>query len=174
MQKCYSVTLAGKVQHIGFRILIEDIARMLDVRGYAFNDAEGNVRMVCCGDNDVINDFFDEVKIKGDKKGITFKTIDKIELPLEIPLPEKFTRLYTDELEDISTKLDIGIDILKDIKGDTSALPRIETLLNSLVVEQRGFVVEQKEFNKEMQNHNKRLEKILEKLVERQTSTTPS
>ncbi len=117
MQKCYSVTLVGKVQHIGFRVLIEDIARLLDIKGYAFNDAEGNVRMVCCGDNKVISEFFEEVKVKSDRKGISFKTIGKTELPLEIPLPEKFIRLYTDEFEDISAKLDIGIDILKDIKG---------------------------------------------------------
>ena len=57
----------------------------------------------------------------------------------------------------ISRKLDVGIDVLKDIKGDTSAL----------VMEMREHNKEQRDFNNEMREHNKRLEKILEKLAEK-------
>lgn len=61
--------------------------------------------------------------------------------------------MHTDELSDISRKLDKGNDFLGDIKKDTSALPEIRAVLGI-------FVVEQKE-------HNKRFEKILGKLAER-------
>jgi hypothetical protein len=52
-----------------------------------------------------------------------------------------------DELKDISRKLDEGVEVLKDIKGDTSVL-----------------VIEMREHNKEQREHNKRLDIILEKL----------
>ena len=57
-----------------------------------------------------------------------------------------FRALYTDEFWDIGRKLDIGVDVLRDIKADTS-------VLSSFVVEQRV--------------HNQQLEKILEKLADR-------
>lgn len=179
MQKCYGLTLAGKVQDAGFRILIEDIARLHDLKGYAFNDADGTVKMVCCGENGVISDFFEDVRIKGDRKGIIFDITDKKELPLEIPLPIKFIRLYTDELADISRKLDVGIGILKDIKSDTSVLPEIKNILGSFVIEQRehnthmdehnqwmkDHLTKMDEHNQWMKEHNQHLEKILEKLA---------
>lgn len=90
------IMVTGKVQDIGFRALIEDIA--------------------------------------------------KEELPFHVYLPEKFSRIYTDEFGDIGRKLDIGIDVLRDIKTDTS-------VLSSFVAEQRV--------------HNQQLERILEKLAER-------
>ncbi len=85
--------------------------------------------------------------------------------------PQKFIRLYTDELVDISRKLDTGIEVLKDIKGDTSALViemkehnKEQAIFNQ---EMREHNKEQTVFNQEMKEHNKRLEKILEKLVEK-------
>ncbi|MCX9074764.1 MAG: acylphosphatase [Candidatus Methanoperedens sp.] len=152
-QKCYNIMVTGKVLDVGFRTLIEEIARFHDLRGYAFNDLDGSVKMVCCGDDAVINEFLDEVRFRGVQKGAAIEDIEKEEITQKIFLPQRFLRLYTDELADISRKLDVGIGILKEIKGDTSALPEIKETLSSFVSEQR--------------EHNKRLEKILEKLAEK-------
>ena len=152
-QKCYNIMVTGKVLDVGFRTLIEEIARFHDLRGYAFNDLDGSVKMVCCGDDAVINEFLDEVRFRGVQKGAAIEDIEKEEITQKIFLPQRFLRLYTDELADISRKLDVGIGILKEIKGDTSALPEIKETLSSFVTEQR--------------EHNKRLEKILEKLAEK-------
>ena len=152
-QKCYNIMVTGKVLDVGFRTLIEEIARFHDLRGYAFNDLDGSVKMVCCGDDAVIDEFLDEVRFRGVQKGAAIEDIEKEEITQKIFLPQRFLRLYTDELVDISRKLDVGIGILKEIKGDTSALPEIKETLSSFVSEQR--------------EHNKRLEKILEKLAEK-------
>lgn len=146
MQKCYNVMVTGKVQDIGFRALIEDIARLLGLRGFAFNDIDGSVKIVCCGETGVINKFFNEIQARGMQKGVIIEDIAKEELPFHVYLPEKFSRIYTDEFGDLGRKLDIGIDVLRDIKADTS-------VLSSFVVEQRV--------------HNQHLEKILEKIAER-------
>ncbi len=38
--KRYNILLRGKVQHIGYRGIIEGTARKLDIRGYVFNDVD--------------------------------------------------------------------------------------------------------------------------------------
>ncbi len=149
-QKCYNIMVTGKVQDTAFRMLIEDIAKLHDLKGYAFNDIDGSIKMVCCGQTSVIEEFLDEVRFRGSQKGAAIEDIEKEEITQRIFLPQRFIRLYTDELADISRKLDVGIEVLKDIKGDTSAL-----------------VIEMREHNKEQREHNKRLEKILEKLAEK-------
>jgi acylphosphatase len=153
MQKCYNVMVTGKVQDIGLRSLIEDIARPLDLKGFAFNDPDGSVKMVCCGDSSEISNFLKEIQIRGEQKGALIKDIKKEEIPYHIYLPQRFIRLYTDELADTNRKLDVGIGILKDIKSDTSALPQINSKFDSFITEQKV--------------HNHRLEKILERLAER-------
>ncbi len=153
MEKYWNIRIAGKVQDIGFRSSIEDIARLYDLRGFTFNDTDNSVKMVCCGENGLIEDFLEEIRDKGEMKGAVIEDITSEEIPFKIYLPQKFLRLYTDELSDISRKLDTGIDILREIKNDTSSLTQIKDILNSFVIEQG--------------EHNQRLEKILEKLADK-------
>lgn len=167
MQKCYNLMITGKVQGISFRALVEDIARLYDLRGFVFNDLDGSVKMVCCGENGNIADFLDELKIKGTQRGARVDEIKSEEIPFEIYLPQRFLRLYTDELTDISRKLDKGNELLGDINKDTSALPEIKNVLNSYVGEQREHNQRIDEHNQWMKEHNQRLENILVKLAEK-------
>ncbi len=125
MQKCYGVTIAGKVQDIGFRDLI-----------------------------------------------------DKKELSLEIPLPETFTKVNADDVEDIGRKLDKGNSELREINTTLSGVAQethnLNIIMSSFVVEQRDFNKEMRghnqrmdEHNQRMDKHNQRLERILEKLAEK-------
>lgn len=88
----------------------------------------------------------------------------KEEIPFQMYLPQKFLRLYTDELADIGRKLDTGNEILKGIKNDTSA---IKAGFDSFVIEQRENNMRMDEHNQWMKDYNLRLEKIFEKLVEK-------
>ncbi len=146
MHSCYNVKITGKVQDIGFRSIIENIAILHDLKGFVFNDADGSVKMVCCGENSIINKFFKEIRSNGEERGIVINDIAKEEIPFQIYLPPKFIRLYTDELADIGRKLDKGNELLGN-------LPEIKDIMGSFVIEQR--------------QHNKNLEKILEKIAER-------
>lgn len=184
--------ITGKVQDVGFRGLAEDIARLYDLRGFAFNDIDSSVKMVCCGENGVIANFLEELKIKGTQKGALIEEIASKEIPFEIYLPQRFLRLYTDELADIGRKLDTGNDELEKINiklagmdeklyGMDEKLFSINDGVNNLNTTMGSFVVEQREHNKrmdehnqwmrnhliKMDEHNQHLEKILEKLVEK-------
>lgn len=169
--------ITGNVQDIGFRAIIEDIARHFDLQGFAFNDVDGSVKMVCCCENGILNEFLNEIRIKGIQKGAKIYEILKEEIPFQIYLPQKFVRLYTDKLEDIGRKLDIGNDVLVNI--DSKLLSADDKLFNmddklfsinegvgNLNTSISSFVIEQREHNKRMDEHNYRLEKILEKLTD--------
>jgi len=160
MQKCYNIMVTGKVQDISFRSLIEDIARLYNLRGFVFNDIDSSIKMVCCGENGEIAEFLGELQARGVHKGLVIDEVSKEELPFQMYLPQKFMRLYTDDLADIGRKLDIGNKMLMGIKNDTSVLPDIKAGFDS-------YVIEQREQNQWMKDHNLRLEKILEKLVEK-------
>lgn len=160
MQNCYNILITGKVQDIGFRALIEDIAGLYDLRGFVFNDPDGSIKIVCCGDNGIITNFLEEIEFKGTGRGAVVDEIKSEEIPFEIFLPQRFQRLYTDELADIGRKLDKGNELLGEIKKDTSSLPEINDVLGS-------YIGEQREHNQWMKEHNQRLERILEKLAER-------
>ncbi len=160
MQKCCGVTIEGNVQDVGFRDFIENIARSHFLSGVVFNDIGSTVKIVCRQDSGVIDDFFKDVQTKGTKAGIKFKITDKKELPLEIPLPAKFTKVSTDDVEDIGRKLDKAYTELKgvntklaSIEDDTSILPEINNGIASLNTKFDSFITQQM--------------KILEKLIVR-------
>ena len=177
-----SATLVGKtptntVQDVGFRALIESLGRVYNLRGFVFNYPDGSVTIYCGGDNKVISNFFEDIRTKRNERGIVFKIVDKIELPPDCRLPVEFLKLDTDDKIDNSRKLDKGIEILKDIKGDTSAiqgdtsalpgikgdtsiLPEIKVGIDNMNMKFDSFIHGQ-------EGHNLRLEKILEKLAER-------
>ncbi len=165
--KCYGVTIEGNVQDISFRDFIENIARSHFIKGIVFNDIGSTVKIVCSQDSTVINDFFKDVQTKGAKAGIKFKITDKKELPLEIPLPAKFTKVSTDDVEDIGRKLDKAYNELKGINSKLAGIGDDTHVIHNLNETMSSFVVEQREHNQYMDGHNKRLEKILEKLAEK-------
>lgn len=166
--KRYNILLRGKVQHIGYRGIIEGTARKLDIRGYVFNDVDGSVKIACEGIQKSIETFINNIKefAKSD-----IESIEKKEVHEELYLPSVFSRVATDDYYEFSKKFDVGIDLLDGIKTDTGEMKRT---LNSIDNTLGGFVTEQKEHNQwmkdhliKMDEHNKHLEKILEKLAER-------
>ena len=187
MQKCYNIMITGMVQDIGFRALIENAARLYELRGFTFNDVDGSVKMVCGGENGVIADFLEEINARGTERGIVIHEITSEEIPYQIYLPHGFSRLYNDDLADISRKLDKGNEILGHISNDTSELPDISKGIEGLNSKFDSYIIEQKEHNqwmkghllkmdehnkrmdernKRLDEHNQRLEKILLKLAD--------
>lgn len=166
--KRYTVTIRGRVQHIGYRNIIEGTARKLDIKGYIFNDVDNSVKMVCEGLQKSIESFLETLK---DFARADIESIDKEEIYDVIPLPHIFSRLATDEYYEFSEKFDIGLDYLEGIKTDTGTMDRS---LNQINTTFGFFVTEQREHNQWMKEHliktdehNHRLDTILEKLAEK-------
>ncbi|GFO96211.1 hypothetical protein ig2599ANME_0399 [groundwater metagenome] len=194
--KRYNILLRGKVQHIGYRGIIEGTARKLDMKGYVFNDIDGSVKIACEGLQKSVDAFISSMK---EFARSDIESIEKKEIHDEIFLPSIFSRVATDDYYEFSKKFDIGLDYLDGIKTDTGEIKSTLGEMNSTLGEVKGslnsmdnklsgidntlgkFVTEQGEHNlwmKEhlikmdehnqwMKEHNQRLEKILEKLAER-------
>jgi len=187
--KRYNILLRGKVQHIGYRGIIEGTARKLDMKGYVFNDIDGSVKIACEGLQKSVDAFINSIKefAKSD-----IESIEKKEIHEELYLPSVFSRVATDDYYEFSKKFDIGLGYLDGIKSDTgemkgtlgemkSSLNSIDNTLGTFVIEQREHnqwmkehLIKMDEHNQWMKNHsmkmdehNQRLEKILEKLAER-------
>ena len=191
MEKCYNITITGKVQDIGFRGIAEYAGRLLDLSGLVFNARNGSVMILCRGEDSGIRDFSQEIMKRGVQRGAVIQDITRQELPFDIDLPYPFSRVLADDDIDTGRKLDKGNELLIDIKRDTSVLPEIkgytsilpdikmgiDTLnakFDTLNMNFDSFIVEQREHNKRMDGHNLRmdehnmhLEKILEKLAEK-------
>ena len=174
MQKCYNIMITGTVQDIGFRALIEDIAKLYELRGFTFNDLDGSVKMVCGGENGVIADFLGDIKSRGTERGVVIHEITHEEIPFQIYLPHGFSRLYTDDLADIGRKLDKGNEILGHISYDTSELPGISkgieglnSKFDSFSTKFDSYIIEQKEHNQRIDEYNKRLDEHNKRMEER-------
>jgi|GEM_PF-324173 acylphosphatase len=160
--KRYSVTIKGRVQHIGYRGIIEGTARKLDIKGYIFNDVDNSVKIVCEGLQKSVDNFLNTFK---EFARADIESIEKKEIHEDIPLPHLFSRVATDEYYEFSRKFDIGIDYLDGIKTDTGemksslvdvkdTLGEMKGSLNSIDNTLGGFVAEQKEHNQWMKNHS--------------------
>ena len=160
MQKCHSIIVTGKVQDIGFRSVVEHIGRSFGMPGLVFNAKDGSVKILCCGEDNVIDNFTQTIKIRGEESGAEIEGIKEQVLPFNIDLPDEFSRVSSDDEIDLGRKLDKGNEFLKN-------LPDIKDMLGSFIGEQRKHNTSLEAMVIGINEHNTRLEAILEKLVNR-------
>ncbi len=102
----------GNVQDVGYRGIVREHARVLGLRGYVFNDTDETVKIMCARQPEEINRFLDDINIR--EGFVHVDKIDKFEVERAPPLPETFSEIKTDELEDIGRKLEKGnVELVK-------------------------------------------------------------
>jgi len=157
LQKSYSLSIVGKVRDIGFRALIEQAGRIFNLSGIVFNSRDGSVKILCRGEDNIVDLFSDDIRFGAIQRKIIIQDIYKEEIPFEIFLPYPFSRVLADEDIDIGRKLDKGIELLTaigvGIDNLNAKFDTFNTKFDLFIDGQTG--------------HNQRLEKILEKLAER-------
>ncbi len=157
MQKCHSIVVTGKVQDIGFRSVVEHIGRSFGMPGLVFNAKDGSVKILCCGEDSVIDNFTQTIRVRGEESGAKIKGIKEQLLPF-IDLPDEFSKVSSDDEMDIGRKLDKGNLLLTTMIIDNkTGFNNLNTDLNT------GF----NNLTTMMSEHNTRLEAILEKLVDK-------
>ncbi len=62
MRKCCQIFYEGKVQGVGFRFSIKQIAAGYDVTGYVKNLADGRVELVIAGDKSELDAFLEAIR----------------------------------------------------------------------------------------------------------------
>jgi acylphosphatase len=157
MQKCHSIIVTGKVQDTGFRSIVEHIGRSFGMPGLVFNARDGSVKILCCGEDSVIDNFTQTIKVRGGESGAEIEGIKEQALPFDIDLPDEFSKVSCDDEIDIGRKLDKGNFLLTNIKSDTSGIKSDTSGINDGI----------NNLNIKFDAFSSRLERILEKLVER-------
>jgi len=177
MQKCHSIVVTGKVQDIGFRSVVEHIGRSFGIPGLVFNAKDGSVKILCCGEDSVIDNFTQAIKVRGAENGTEITKIKEQTLSINIDLPDEFSKVSFDDEIDTGRKLDKANLLLKS--GFESLNTRFESLnkdlntgfndikiginnMTTIMLEQNKWMMENSHDQKE---HNARLEAILEKLA---------
>ena len=159
MQKCHSIIVTGKVQDIGFRSVVEHIGRSFGIPGMVFNAKDGSVKILCCGEDSVIDNFTQAIKVRGTENGAEIANIKEKRLSINIDLPDEFSKASSDDEIDIGRKLDkANISLTTLILDNRNGFNDIKTGLNNMTDMLGSYIGEQQE-------HNKRLEAILVKLA---------
>ena len=188
----YSMTLNGNVQNQGFRSIVKDVAINHHLNGEVFNRPDETMIIHCGGNNGDISCFLKDLAIDAKKVDIILSIEEKVELPSGFGLPSGFYILGTDTPDDKERKFDKGMEHVRNIMVDLSAirgdasksseklwklgsinekLGKLDSIdeklgkLDSVDNNISDLVSEQREHNIEQREHNARLEKILEKLA---------
>ncbi|MDP3105663.1 MAG: acylphosphatase [Candidatus Methanoperedens sp.] len=163
MQKCHSIIVTGKVQDIGFRSVVEHIGRSFGIPGLVFNAKDGSVRILCCGNDSVIDNFTQAIRVRGEESGTEIANIKEKTLSINIDLPDDFSKVSSDDEIDIGRKLDKANLLLKT--GFENLNTDLNTGFNQLNTDlNRGFstlTTIMSEHNTRMDEHNIRLEAMV-------------
>jgi acylphosphatase len=130
MQKCHSIIVTGKVQDIGFRSIVEHIGRSFGIPGLVFNAKDGSVKILCSGEDSVIDNFTQTIKVRGIENGAEIASIKEKTLSINIDLPDEFLKASSGDENNSGRKLDKGIFLLNNIDV---------TLTNMSVDNKTGF-----------------------------------
>jgi acylphosphatase len=166
MQKCHTIIVTGKVQDIGFRSVVEHIGRSFGMPGLVFNAKDGSVKILCCGEDNVIDNFTQTIRVRGEESGAKIKDIKEILLPFNIDLPDEFSKVSSDDEFDLGRKLDKGNFLLNNMNVTLNNMSvDNKTGFNNLNLGLTDIKTGLNNLTTMMYEHNTRLEAILEKLA---------
>jgi acylphosphatase len=174
MQKCHSIIVTGKVQDMSFRSIVEHIGRSFGIPGMVFNAKDGSVKILCSGEDSVIDNFTQTIKARGIESGAEIANIKEKTLSINIDLPDDFSKASSDDEIDIGRKLDKANLLLKggfdNLNLDLNrGFNDIKTGLNNMTDMLGSFIGEQRENNRGQQEHNIRLEAMVSGINEHNT-----
>jgi len=109
----HSLIITGNVQDLGFRSIVEHIGRSFGIPGMVFNAKDGSVKILCSGEDSVIDNFTQTIKVRGKENGAEIAYIREQTLSINIELPEPFSKASSDDDFDVGRKLDKANILLK-------------------------------------------------------------
>ena len=120
--RSFNIQIKGRVQDIGFRNLVENIGKSLNLRGMVYNDVDGSVKIVCSGAVSSVKALLKELRDKSVNVGAVIDEVDQEEIPGKVDFPPLFFKAPSDEFGDFGRKLDVGVVSIQGIERNTGAL----------------------------------------------------
>ena len=171
MEKRASLRIRGDVQMAGFRTFIKNVADSLNVNGFAENEKDGSVKVVCEGEGEAIEKLVNSVK----QNSPSFACIEEVTVAYEEYKGEfsSFERRGADVPEeggsemvalmrsfDKKGEVMIGIlgsmnETLKGVKGDTGMMLEKQDMMlekQDMMLERQDMMLEKQDMMLEKQD----------------------
>jgi acylphosphatase len=110
------IIVKGKVQKVGFRDHVQEIARNLGVKGYVENMKDGSVKIICEAEEDTLKKFIQQINIKTD-----LITVENVEIIKQQPATgeyEYFEIKYGPPEEEMGERLGAAFKIAVATRQD--------------------------------------------------------
>jgi acylphosphatase len=127
MIKRAKITASGKVQEVGYRQKVKEIADQLGVSGTVMNMEDGTVEILCEGEEQILADFIGKIKIQEKEPRQFFPAIwvDNLDVKMgkatrEFRAFRKKNVTMDDSLEDMSHEVGIARGIMTNMAQSLS------------------------------------------------------
>lgn len=125
--KATIIVVGPKIQKVGYRDKVQEIARELNIKGFVENLKDGNVRITCEGEEKIIDEFVSRLKIVKDYiKVENVNVVDKIEAKGEF---EYFDIKYGDIREEFGER---AVALMIYVKGLGEGVKQVGRSINSM------------------------------------------
>lgn len=150
MQKRLIIQISGRVQRVGYRGFARLVANRYGVFGYAENLADGSVRIVAEGDEEMLSRFCEDLKAE-DEPLISVSSIEVTESEFLGEFTH-FESHFGDFQKEMFFRSELGLEYLKEmIKLQKKSLKMQEEMLIAL---------------RDMKKESKKRREVLERVIE--------
>jgi len=166
--KRFEIIAKGKVQKVGYRDYVEEVARSLGIVGFVENLKDGSVKIVCEGEEEMIKKFIQEINIKGliEVEDVQIKSIS------DATGEFKFFEIKYGTLEDeIGERMATAVKYasamwmdIKEMKGDVKEM-------KGDIKEMKTDIKEMKDDIKEMKSDIKEIKQDVKEVLKKQDET---
>lgn len=121
MRKAYEVTAIGKVQAVGFRRKVQDLARQFGLVGEVENLSDGNVHILVQGEDSKIESFLGSIRMLPEP--VVVGNLEKTETAIQ-PSLRTFSVKHGDTAQEIEEALGSGLEMLTIMNGGLTKFSR--------------------------------------------------
>jgi len=114
------IIVEGRVQKVGYRDLVQSVARKLGVKGYVENLKEGNVQIVCEAEETVLEEFAKAIDFKED-----LIEVEKVQIVEESEATGEFGYFeirYGRLEEEFGDRMGTAIEYARAMRGDIQSM----------------------------------------------------
>ncbi len=183
----FEIIIKGKVQKVGYRDYVEEVARRFNIVGFVENLKDGNVRILCEADEKIIDDFLKAINVKNgltEVEKIIFKDIgvatgefQHFEIkygPLEEEIGErmatavKYAAAMWSDIKEVKTDIKEMKSDIKEMKTDIKEMKTDIKEMKSDIKEMKNDIKEMKSDIKEMKTDIKEIKEDVKIVIKKE------
>ena len=146
-----NIRVYGNIQGVGYRVLVKNIARILNVKGLVRNLEDGTVEIFAEADEDTLNKFLKLIHVKGKPEDVLSLNVDKIDVIREGEHGYRGPWKQYNQFE-----IDYGEEILRPIERETvESLEWAKLYFTKLISEFKDYREEFDDFRNEFRDYRK-------------------